>query len=247
MLPNHGKLTCTNCFANQSAVWGKTATETDGWRLEYAPGAWGSANPKTLVLGFSKGANQMQKLATRAFDDIPFSGMRPNMTRILHRLGLLSLHEAIDSRIKSDEQDYAFGSLIRCSVSAKNPVTGKFEKSGDVIRKSCTASAPLDFIGNCTRQFLANLPPRLETVVMLSNDDDYVDACYEQMRKLHPDLKRINAVAYGNKQVTFVHVIHPAGTSGRHIPDWLEATKGKQALKRDMAIAALSANHQFIV
>jgi hypothetical protein len=55
----------------------------------------------------------------------------------------------------------------------------------------------------------------------------------------HPDLKRINAVAYGNKQVTFVHVIHPAGTSGRHIPDWLEATNGKQALKRDMAIAAL--------
>jgi hypothetical protein len=75
---------------------------------------------------------------------------------------------------------------------------------------------------------------------MLSNDDDYVDACYSAFRRLYPDIVRHNQVCYGNSKHTWVHVIHSSGSSGRHIPDWLNKSTGKQAQKREAALAGIT-------
>src|SRR5690606_21172246 len=108
-------------------------------------------------------------------------------------------------------------SLIRCSLSKKDLATGRYLKSGDIIAAASQASKEaVDFVDNCSRRFLSDLPPRLETVVMLSNDDDYVDQAYATVQKLHPLVKRLNSVAYGDGRVTWVHVVHAAMTSGRH-------------------------------
>jgi hypothetical protein len=87
--------------------------------------------------------------------------------------------------------------------------------------------------------FLGKLPPRLETVVLLSNDDAYVNACFESVRRLHPDTCRINEVAYGNDRAIWVHMVHFGGTGFDHMTSWLEGKPNKQGRKRDMVIAAL--------
>lgn len=74
---------------------------------------------------------------------------------------------------------------------------------------------------------------------MLSNDDGYVDACYKAFKQLYPDIVRHNVVSYGNNKHTWVHVIHPSGSSGRHIPDWLKKSTGKQASKREAALGGV--------
>lgn len=38
----------------------------------------------------------------------------------------------------------------------------------------------------------------------------------------------------------WVHIIHAAGTAGRHREDWLHGEVGKQARKRELAIQAVN-------
>jgi hypothetical protein len=240
MLPPHGRIPCDICFAQ-----GKTVKKTpDGWRLENNPCGWGSRNPRVLVLGFSKGTNQTARIADLphdgdAFQGIAFKGMRHNVTTILHKLGVLGPKECVDGRINADERELAFGSLIRCSIAKYDPDTRRFLKSGDIIKTLANGGCKADFAANCARQFLAAFPPRLRLVVMLSNDDDYVDACREMMRRIHPGLRTVNGMAYAVRQVLFIHVVHPSGASGRHIRDWLDGKSGKQAEKREQSLAAL--------
>jgi hypothetical protein len=75
---------------------------------------------------------------------------------------------------------------------------------------------------------------------MLSNDDNYIDACYNGLKRIYPNLQRINPVAYTNGVITWVHTIHPSGATGKHRIDWLNATEGKQAIKRYYAIEAVN-------
>ena len=70
----------------------------------------------------------------------------------------------------------------------------------------------------------------------MSNDDDYMNSCFEALHKLHPDFIRHNQVSYGNNRVTFVHIVHASFSAGRHRESWLKNDSGKQAGKREMAI-----------
>jgi hypothetical protein len=64
--------------------------------------------------------------------------------------------------------------------------------------------------------------------------------CGKTITNLHRDVKRLNEVAYGNARVTWVHVIHPSGSSGRHIPTWLAmSTETRQGLKGVLAYQAV--------
>ncbi len=234
LLPRHDRIDCQKCFSETAAAWGRAVFEQDGWRLEHNPCAWGAQDPNVLVLGFSKGNSQTGVIESSPFNEVPFRGMRTNLTRILQRLGLLGLNEQVDARIRAAEQDYAFGSVIRCSIAKDG------KKAGDVINAAATDHVAQRVISNCTSTFLRDLPSRLRTIVLLSNDDHYVEACFARMKVLHPDIQRINEMAYGNDRVTWVHVIHPSGSSGRHITDWLDSERGRQAEKRELALAALA-------
>src|SRR5690348_13165688 len=52
-LPSHGRIACRRCFAGTDEV-----LTLGKWRVVNDPGAWGSATPTVLVLGFSKGFTQ---------------------------------------------------------------------------------------------------------------------------------------------------------------------------------------------
>jgi hypothetical protein len=58
-LYRYGKTQCRECFKSDNQA--KEQTTCDGWKLNNNPSYWGSSNPKTLVLGYSKGITQMNE------------------------------------------------------------------------------------------------------------------------------------------------------------------------------------------
>jgi hypothetical protein len=239
-LPKHGRISCERCF-NGQAEWGRSIIEEGGWRLLNNPMAWGAQDPKYLVLGFSKGSRQADLVLTAPHDEVPYVGFRDTLTAQLRLLGLMSPEDTVDQRIRECEADWAFGSVVRCTVEKQDPLTGKFEKAGNVVAESARRGAGRDWIGQCLSQHLSSLPPRLEVVVMLSNDDGYVGACFERVGRLHAGVRRVNDVAYADGRTLWVHVVHPSGSSGRHIPHWLEGARNRQGDKMRMAKAAVAA------
>jgi len=164
---------CHRCFPG-NAGWGDAYHPAIGWQLERNPCAWGSTNPRVLVLGFSKGTNQTAALSTANFDDVPFKGMRNKISDILRTLGFFAHDQRVEDHINSDLKDFAFGSLIRCAISKFDAQTGRYVKSGDVIKTLATKQSTNDFVSDCVARFLAKFPSRLRHVVMLSNDDTYI-------------------------------------------------------------------------
>ena len=104
MIPLHGRINCSVCF-NGSSTWGESISEDEGWRLENNPCAWGSATPKVLILGFSKGYNQTTNLASRDFNDIPFSGWRDRLDLALRKVGVLPEFLSVNEKISDSENN----------------------------------------------------------------------------------------------------------------------------------------------
>jgi len=114
LLPPHGRMLCAACFDGR-ATWGKSVSSSDdGWTLDNNPCAWGAQNPRFLLLGFSKGERQSSGIVTRPHNNIPYAGFRPRLTAGLQKLGLLHPADTIDAHIRGDEQNWAFGSVVRC-------------------------------------------------------------------------------------------------------------------------------------
>jgi hypothetical protein len=235
-LPPHGRIICNKCFDGQDVQWGITKIERNGWLLENNPGSWGSPEPIVLVLGVSKGSRQSEKIMALNHDEIPFRSERARLTKILVRLGLLEEGVSIDEKINKGEQDYAIGSLIRCGIAMWDNSKGGYVKAGRVVQASATNPQAQKYVRNCASKFLGDLPSQLKIIVMLSNDDAYMEACYSTMKYLYPNIVRHNQASYWNDHLTWIHVIHPSGSSGRHIPAWLNDENGKQAMKREDAI-----------
>jgi len=93
---------------------------------------------------------------------------------------------------------------------------------------------------NCMRQFLFQLSPRLRLVVLLSNDNEYVDACFRRLSSLHPTLKRINSIAYSDGRVTWIHTVHGSPLAQSHINTWLNGGDEIQGKKQREALAAIA-------
>lgn len=237
LLPPHDRMTCTACFP-QRANWGETRIlSEDGWSLENNPCAWGARSPRFLVLGFSKGERQSRNILAKDHDAIPFDGFRPRLAAGLRMLTLLEEGDTVDNHIRVDEPDWAFGSVVRCSLAKDG------KKSGTVISSSATARSYEEWRDRCTDLYLSRLPVRLQIVIMLSNDDTYVENCRARITRLHPGTRKINEVAYGDGRVTWVHIVHFGGQGFNHMRDWTELAdntagrKGQAA--RDAVIGAL--------
>jgi hypothetical protein len=233
LLPPHGRMPCTACFDGR-ATWGKTSLSSDdGWTLDNNPGAWGAQNPRFLLLGFSKGERQSIGILTRPHDEIPYAGFRPRVSAGLQKLGLLDPTDTIDAHIRSDEQDWAFGSVVRCTLAKGG------KKSGTIIPSSVNATSYDTWRNRCTDLYLSKLPPRLKVVVMLSNDDHYMETCRERIAQLHPGTCKINPVAYGDGRLTWVHVIHFGGQAFNHMRDWMAGADNKAGSKGKWAVQAV--------
>lgn len=238
MLPAHGMIrNCTGCGL-ADPQWGAVRGD-DKWHLEYNPCSWGSTNPEVIVLGFSKGPNQSDFIESLPFDEIPFRRMRDNLTRVLRKIELLDETETVDEKITSNETRFAFGSLIRCSLSQKDKKTGEFKKSGNNIMKfAMREDIPRTAMANCARRFLGDLPNRTRLVVLLGSGAGYPESCMEIIKSVHPNIRWINAVSYGNNQVTFVHVPHPVGSNNGQTYSWLKDA-GREAGKQELAREAV--------
>lgn len=245
-LPKHGRIECNRCFGGQHVDWGQSTSEpAEGWSIVNNPMSWGSSSPTILVLGFSKGGNQNAQLLSTPHDKVAFRGGRANLSTILETLGLKAKYWSIDELISCQTGNFAFGSLIRCSVKKWNGE--KWLMSGKDIMSSCLQDENMGaVIDNCVSQYVEHLPASVRLVVMLGNDAKYIAGCFEAIRKVRPDLKTINAVAYGDEQVTFVHTVH-FKAQGALVPNWANGTPGRskkletdQPRKRELAQEAVS-------
>ena len=210
------------------------------------PGAWGSARPKYLVLGFSKGATQADIYANGDFDEVAFGGKctRRNMTSILQNVGVLKPDETVDEKISADEEDFHFASLVRCSLSryaeeasAKRgcPV---YATSGRLITRAF--SEVRHVIDECASTFLTNFPDSLKVVLVLGVTDSYVKSVREKMHNLHPiGFRVINTIAYENNRLLWVHLTHPSMGNGT-LNAWLTGgTDTTSGCKRELAYQVL--------
>lgn len=234
--PAHGPIACRRCFTVPEPV-----LDVGPWRAVNDPGAWGSADPEILVLGFSKGFTQASAARSGRFEDIPFKGMRPRLTEILRTLGVLGPAEQVDARMVAGERRLAFGSLVRCSLSRLNPAKQAHECTGPIMPKAFVEREAAPIVQRCAETYLRDLPPNLTLVLMLGTGDAYIEGCRRTIRALHGrEFRDVNEVAYRTGSVTWVHVSHPSGLNG-HYAAWMQGDASeKQGRKRLLAMIAVS-------
>jgi hypothetical protein len=81
-MTHHGWQPCRACH-----LPGQDLRIEGEWHLRANPGYWGAAAPEVLVLGFSKGANQIAASVEGDFDAVAFAGMRKRLRQVLDALG----------------------------------------------------------------------------------------------------------------------------------------------------------------
>lgn len=229
---SHGWGPCRLCH-----TLGKEVTRHGQWHLRANPGYWGSSNPKVLVLGFSKGANQIKAASGGDFDKVAFARMRPRLSKVLATLGLLQPGADMDRLLSASGQGLGAASLLRCGLSLEK--SGKLETSGPIIAMSLQHPWTRDRIQRCVRSHLVNMPSSVTHVVLLGNDDRYVAGVKQIMRSVFPDYRDVNPMAFHARGATWVFAVHPSPANG-HFADWDLNESGKQATKCRTAVAALS-------
>ena len=149
----------------------------------------------------------------------------------------------IGELISSSEQDFAFGSVIRCSTTGWDRAKRRFSgESKHVIPAFRKDSEAIHVVRACLRRFLRPLPERLKLVVLLSNDRNYITNLSREIAALYPeDFRSVNPVACFAGGRYWVHVAHPSPLNG-----WFNAfvsgsPDGGQGLKREQARAAVAA------
>ena len=242
-LPIHGRLNCSRCFKH-----GESFQQIGQWQMRRDPGAWGSARPKYLVLGFSKGATQADIYANGDFDDVAFGGERTrrNLTSILRKVGLLKPDETVHEKIRATEKDFHFASLVRCSLSRYDAEASEkrgrsvYVTSGRLIAKAFSEVGHV--IDECADAFLTRLPDSLKAVLVLGVTDSYIKSVREKMCDLYPsNFRIINAVAYENDRLLWIHLTHPSmgnGTLNRWLTGGIDDASGR---KRELAYQTLHA------
>jgi hypothetical protein len=232
-LPSHGHITCRRCFTTDgnTQMIGK-------WQMVNDPTAWGSTTPEILVLGFSKGFTQANAFRSGRLEDIPFKNMRTRLTEELRLLGVIGATETVDQKIAAAETKFAFGSLVRCSLSRFN-AKDKLGCTGEVMPKAFTEEISSK-VRKCAETFLSNLPASVRLVLMLGTTDSYIDGCRSIIRSLHgAHFSDINAVGYRTGDVVWIHISHPSGLNGHH-PAWMTGDAAtKPGRKRHLALDAI--------
>ena len=252
-LPEHGRVSCTLCFPNQSVLFDQTKRTEANWRITNNPLAWGNSTPEVVVLGFSKGPTQAGALASAPHDEIAYKGSRGNVGKILAHVGLLppapliQLKRDVDRMIADRSGRFHFSSFIRCTVERFDEELGDWKGSGGgMLDKFAANSFGRGVATRCATRFLGSLPRTTKLVVMfgLGAKLNYVDAALQVFKVARPGRWRtLNDVSYADDVLTVVHVEHFAA-QGPLIPDWLGITNKPRArlgrLAQQSVLSALS-------
>lgn len=229
----HGPLKCRACFtgSEQTLVLGD-------WRLENNPGYYGSSDPKILVLGFSKGANQNKAAEEDDFDKIAFAKARNRLETVLQTLRIMPSDRTIHALMTASERDFGVASLVRCSFCKMKGSACK--TSGDVIPSAFTNASTLQIVERCATTFLAMLSKRLTLIILLGTGDSCIARTKTIFSKLHSDLVSVNSVAFQVGGARWVYAAHPSPGNG-HFRSWLSAgPNNPSGKKRILALQAIS-------
>ena len=157
---------------------------------------------------------------------------------------MLDVGADIDACFTADEKTLGFASLVRCGLG-KETKRGKYATSGDVVPTAIAVDNPIRrFFNACTERFLKTISPSVRVVVFLGLDKSYVEALFQRVCELHPNVRRISDLAYATDAATFVHVIHPSPLATSHRQKWLRNDDGALAEKRRQVRAALGKVYQ---
>jgi hypothetical protein len=229
----HGPLKCRDCFTGteQTLVLGD-------WRLHNNPGYYGSSDPKILVLGFSKGANQNKVAEENDFDEIAFAKARHRLEAVLETLKIMPSDRTIHALMTASEREFGVASLVRCSFCKMKGGTCK--TSGDVIPSAFTNASTLEIVERCAAKFLGSLPKRVRLIVLLGTGDSYIAKTKPIFSKLHSDFVSVNTVAFQAGGARWIYVAHPSPGNG-HFGSWLSAgPENPSGKKRILALQAMS-------
>ncbi len=229
-LPCRGRIDCDLCHGHLPKFNETQPPSNDGaWRLTANPMAWGNSHPEVLVLGFSKGPNQIKDIETRPHDDVAFRSARLNVGKILSHVGLLprasadELRGIVDAAITDTEGRFGWGSLIRCTVERFSSEKGKWVATSKMIDPFMESDFGRPVALNCSTRFLGVLPAETRLIVMfgLGTKLGYVASARKAIEAARPGKWRsVNDVAYSDGHVTVVHVEH-FKAQGPLISQWL--------------------------
>lgn len=237
----HGPMACRRCWTSEAKV-----QHAGNFKLIHDPGHWGAADPETIVLGISKGNTQTTAYASGPFDEVAFKGIRHRILEIFQAVGLLAgeTPAQFEKRFKSTEKDFAFASVVRCSLtgidrkkSAERREPVYTADSPNVIPAFRPESKGYPFVSNCVDQHLANLGARARLVLLLGNTGSYITALRDVVATTRGRVTSINEVAYWSAGVKFVHLSHPSKGNG-HFGAFIRG-EGTPGGKRDLAKSAL--------
>jgi hypothetical protein len=229
----HGPKQCRLCFSSN-----ETTLSLGDWRLHNNPGYYGSSTPSTLVLGFSKGANQTRTAENGGFDRVAFAGARHRLQTVLTVLGLMPNDRSIDHLMTARERDFGVASLVRCSFCKMKG--GECKTSGDVIPSAFTNADTVRIIERCATMHLKNLPPSVKRVVLLGTADAYIKKTRVIFSTMYSDFSSVNLVAFRAGGALWVYAAHPSPGNG-HFDSWATGTQeNPSARKRVLAQHALA-------
>jgi hypothetical protein len=232
----HGPINCRRCWATTQG----DIQQKGGFQLVHDPGHWGAREPKTLVLGISKGNTQSRAYVTERFERVAFKGIRHRILEILQAVGLLAgeAPSKFERRFESTEPDFAFASVVRCSLTGMDRKKGTYTAdSPNVLPAFRAGSEGYSFVANCVEQHLVSFSPRTALVLLLGNTDAYIKALKEIVANKRGQVTGINDVAYWSAGVKFLHLAHPSKGNG-HYGAFVRG-EGTPGHKRDLARAAL--------
>jgi hypothetical protein len=236
----HGPITCRVCWDNAT----DDQTFCDGKRSKIVndPGYWGASDPQILILGMSKGNTQSDAMAhsyaSGKYDEVPFKGFRDRLLRVLNAIGLMSGVNNLGSRMTAEETCYGWASIMRCSLTGKKS-DGSYGASSAQVIAAMKRSETNKWLTSCVRTHIGNLTRRTRLVVLLSNDNKYMEVINKAVRQVYgseysPD-PTIGPVVFHAGARTFVHVGHPSplnGTLGEFLNGSADSGQGE---KREMA------------
>lgn len=239
-LPSHGPIACRQCWQGRD-VNAEYTTSDGRFRVVNDPGAWGCAEPSVLVLGISKGFTQARAFAMGDFDTVPFKDCRDRLKRVLEVVGVMDAGADIDAAMGAGERHFGWGSLVRCSLSGWNARKGAFGAGTPEVLPAFKHPEASRFLQGCMRKYLADLPDTVSLVVLLGNDNRYIEIVAEELIRLHGQAyERINPVAHRVCGRPWVHVAHPSRGNGFFGQFVSGAADTGQGLKRELARAAIN-------
>lgn len=246
MLPKHGLIECRRCW---QALGARTEyiSNDSRFKLVNDPAAWGSREPRVLVLGMTKGNTQSNAMSACAsggdFDRVAFAKFRDRLTAVLHIVGLAKDASSVDSLIVSKETDFGWGSVIRCSLTGWDAENNQYSGESGKVLPAFDHFEMKTVLRNCFSQFLSALPQRTRLVVLLGNSDGYL----KKMKKIVGEFYSANfcaepeyeGVAYSAGGKRWVHVAHPSRGNGYFNNFMKDDEHSKQGKKRRIAQAAV--------